>query len=389
MKFLHTIKGLNIEAGGLTTATYDLVSSLNELGCQTDLLSGGELRSNKETLAYDSFIKVVPFDNRTPLGFAPRMRLFLEQESDYALYHTNGLWVHINHLSAVVAQKKVKPYIISPHGMLYPEALGRHYWKKWLLLKLWFRKDIQRATCLHCTCNEEAYYCRKLGFTCPIAVIPNPVFVPQYIPDIIKRNEDNNGRFGRLRVGFIGRLHPRKRVERLLEAWKNFIDKPDGSELIIIGTGEKHYLDMLQNYVSTYKLRNVFFTGQLEGAEKFEMLATLRTCFVPSNFENFGMIIPEALMVGTPVLASTRTPWQDLNFCHCGWWNQADVPDILKIMRLSLDSHNDDMLKSMGRNGQNLVYHRFASEVVAKKMVSLYMDSIQGKLNDNETVIFK
>ena len=155
MKILHTIKGLNIEAGGLTTATYDLVTALNVVGCVTDLLSGGEFRSNAETIREDDFVKVVPFDNRTPLAFAPKMREFLKQETEYNLYHTNGLWVHINHLTCAIARKKHKPYVISPHGMLYPQALHRSYWKKWLLLQWWFKRDLQNAACIHCTCAER------------------------------------------------------------------------------------------------------------------------------------------------------------------------------------------------------------------------------------------
>ena len=113
MNILQTIKGLNIEAGGLTTATYDLVTALNQNGCPCDLLSGGELMSTQGIIRYDDFVKVRMFDNRTPLAFSAPMRHFLEEENEYDLYHTNGLWVYINHITCKIARKKQKPYVIS------------------------------------------------------------------------------------------------------------------------------------------------------------------------------------------------------------------------------------------------------------------------------------
>lgn len=57
--------------------------------------------------------------------------------------------------TCVVARRKNKPYVITPHGMLYPNALKRSYWKKWPLIQLFFKKDILEATCLHATCKQE------------------------------------------------------------------------------------------------------------------------------------------------------------------------------------------------------------------------------------------
>ena len=387
MKILHTIKGLNIEAGGLTTATYDLVTALNEVGCATDLLSGGELRSNAETIREDDFVKVVPFDNRTPLAFAPKMREFLKQETEYNLYHTNGLWVHTNHLTCAIARMKHKPYVISPHGMLYPQALHRSYWKKWLLLQWWFKRDLQNATCIHCTCAEEARHCRELGLTAPMAVIPNPVPIPNYIPDVIRENDERNTRFGTYKVGFIGRFHPRKRIERIIQAWEQYSDKPCNEELLLIGTGDKEYTSFLNFYVKEHALKNVNFTGQLEGREKFETLASLRAIFVPSDFENFGMIVPEALMVGTPVLASTGTPWQELQEIGCGWWNEANIENIVQVMRFVFDDGNKEALETMGDKGRCLVNERYSSHAIAKRMAHLYESILCGNLKECADVV--
>ena len=41
------------------------------------------------------------------------MRGFLHGETEYDLYHTNGLWQDVNHATAAIARAKGKPCVIS------------------------------------------------------------------------------------------------------------------------------------------------------------------------------------------------------------------------------------------------------------------------------------
>lgn len=77
-----------------------------------------------------------------------------------------------------MARKLGKPYVITTHGMLYPDAIKRSYWKKWPLLKLCFHKDIMQANCLHATCKQEMEHIRAFGYNGPVAIIPNPMVLP-------------------------------------------------------------------------------------------------------------------------------------------------------------------------------------------------------------------
>ncbi len=92
---------------------------------------------------------------------------------------------------------------------------------------------------------------------------------------------------------------------------------------------------------------------------------------MPSDMENFGMIIPEALIVGTPVMASLGTPWQALNEEKCGWWVDNSPESIAKVI--------DDLYKktpsermAMGQRGRDYILRTFAAEKVASQMLSLY-----------------
>lgn len=360
MKILQTIAGFGAHSGGTSTCTYDLLSALRHIGCNVDLMS----IQSKDLMGHgEEWIKVLPNDVFTPFGCSLNMKKFLSQ-SNYDLYHTNGLWMYCNHITSSVARKKGKPYIITPHGMLYPQALARSAWKKRLMMRLSFDKDIREASCIHVTCMQEMKYFRDLGYRNPVAVIANPVPIPDYVNDISSlRNKK--------RIGFLGRLHPRKNVKGLIEAWASLGMFTQNAELYIMGKGDESYEADLKKLVQTLGLTNVVFTGFVNGREKFEKLVLLSALFVPSDFENFGMIIPEALIAKTPVMASLGTPWEELNSYHCGWWVNNDLKTLARTMEVAL-SLSDDEIEAMGERGRQLVIEKYRDAHVATQMKQLY-----------------
>jgi hypothetical protein len=60
--------------------------------------------------------------------------------------------------------------------MLYPQALNHSKLKK-LFLKLFLFKDMNKASAIHATCEEEMQHLRNLGVKSPIAIIPNPIAI--------------------------------------------------------------------------------------------------------------------------------------------------------------------------------------------------------------------
>jgi len=361
MKILQTIAGFGAHSGGTSTCTYDLLSAMHRIGCNVDLMTLGstDLMGKGE-----QWIKALPDDGKTPYGYSRNMNKFLQQ-TDYNSYHTNGMWMHCNHETCLMARKKGKPYIITPHGMLYPQAMARSAWKKKLLLAVGgVDKDLKLATCIHATCKEEMEHYRALGYKNPVAVIPNPVPVPVFLHEIRRENSVK-------RIGFLGRLHPRKNVEALIDAWIMLGDKIKDAQLLIMGKGDAAYEQMLKDKVRQHGLKNVTFAGFVTGREKFEKLASLTALCVPSDFENFGMIVTEALSVGTPVIASLGTPWQELNTCHCGYWISNEVQAVADVLERLLDLPSSELIQ-MGENGKQLVESKYKDTQVAYMMKRLY-----------------
>lgn len=83
------------------------------------------------------------------------------------------------------------------------------------------------------------------------------------------------------------------------------------------------------------------------------------------------MIITEALSVGTPVMASLGTPWEELNTYDCGWWTDRTSENIADIMKQVMEMDTDRLL-AMGQRGRQLVAEKYTDIQVALKMKQLY-----------------
>ena len=385
MKVLMTIPGLSAKSGGPSTCTLDMMEGLWDvthpglmqqscgssgskvLGeCRVDLLT---VSSNDILGKGRPWLKDVPNDYRTPFVISRNIQKYLRQ-SDYDIYHANALWMGSTHDTCRIARKLGKPYVLSPHGMLYPTALAVKSWKKKILLNLWYNKDIMEATCLHATCQQEAEHCRQFGYKGPIAVIPNAVVFPKgvEIKESLYRDQS-----GRRQIGFLGRLHPIKKVENIIYAIDKLSDELKSQiSFQIMGKYDDQYEQWLKDEVNRLHLENcVEFVGFVSGKEKYERLSKLAALMVPSAQENFGMIVPEALICGTPVYASLGTPWEELNDWNAGWWKDNSSETIAGVIKEIL-SKSDKELLVMGKNGRQLIEEKYEQHKVAGMMMQLY-----------------
>ena len=370
MRVLQTIYDLTARSGGPSTCVCDLMQGLFDIKAPVELLTVKPVYCDEKNLGAGCvWLKELAYDYRTPLKISRNIRRVLA-ESDYDVYHANTLWTDCCHSTCVHARKAGKPYVLSPHGMLYPTALAISRWKKIPMLKLWFRKDIMGAACLHVTCEQEMAHCRAFGYKGPIAVIPNAVVFPEGVE---MKKEICRDPAGRRQIGFLGRLHPIKKVENVIYAIGLLPDERRRQlSFQIMGKYDDKYERWLKDEVARLELEDcVAFVGFVSGEEKYKRLARLSALMVPSAQENFGMIVPEALICGTPVYASLGTPWEELNQCDAGWWKDNEPATIAGVIEEIL-SLSDEHLLAKGRNGRKLVEEKYEQHKVAAMMLDLY-----------------
>lgn len=362
MKILHS-GSLDVKSGGPALSTYLTIRGLQNAGIDVEMLmpplsEDGMLIANDVKLHYTAPIK------NSRLGYMPKLHCTLNHLFEYDLYHVQGLWLYLGHGVASYARMHRKPYIITLRGMLYPQALAHSSLIKKISLLLYQRNDLQRAACIQATCKEELNYYRELGFSNPVAVLPNPIDVEGVIERPILSLQ-------KLRIGYLGRVHPRKRIERLIYAFDALRDELKEAELLIIGSGDDQYEQFLKDEVIRLNLTNIRFTGFLTGNEKDNAIVSLSYLVVPSDFENFGNIVTEALVRGVPVIASKGMPWQELEECHCGWWIDNDQETINKTLHIAINTSESERIE-MGMNGKQLVTDKYSVDSLGEKMKRLY-----------------
>ena len=390
MKILQTIPYMLAEHGGPSTCTCDMMDGLYDVEAKVDLLSSRPLDENQKVVGLGRpWMKTVECDYKTPLALSKHTDEFL-RSTTYDLYHANTLWLYPTHATCSYARKVGKPYVLSLHGMLYPTALAVSSWKKRIMGALWYRNDVMRATCLHATCRQEMEHCRAYGYKGPIAVIPNAVVFPDYLKGFVRSVDSFKFRNGKRYIGFLGRLHPIKKVENIIYALDCMREYENGDSLLdmvclqIMGKFDDSYELWLKDEVRRLGLQgHVEFLGLVSGKDKYDRLANLSALMVPSLQENFGMIVPEALVCGTPVYASFGTPWEELKTEMCGWWNDNSPETIALIIKEILNT-TEEQLFEMGNNGRKLIEQKYEQHKVATMMKQLYEWMVDEKMVMNK-----
>ena len=361
MKVLHT-GTLNVNAGGPAMSTYYTLLGLQQQGIDAQIIMYSLPPTERLTG------KKIPIHYaRTPwkykIGYSPVLKKEIEKLGNYNIYHAQGIWQYPTYALVDIARRKKKPYLITPRGMLYPQDIAKsNSFLKKLSLKFRLLDDLNQAACVQVTCKEEMIHCRNLGVNSPIAIIPNPIEIKKY---------EGTKKDNIFRLGYLGRISPRKNVESLIYAFAELREETDNTELLIIGSGDRQYESFLKKEVKRLNLHNVRFTGFLSGKEKDIAMASISVLAMPSEFENLGNVILEGLIRQIPCIATYGSPWEELNSYNCGWWVKYNPNTITETIREAIHTPSEE-LKAMGERGKVLMEKNYSIEAVAYKMKQLY-----------------
>jgi glycosyltransferase involved in cell wall biosynthesis len=247
--------------------------------------------------------------------------------------------------------------------MLGPEALQFSRRRKQLMWSCLQKRAVQAASCLHATSEQEYQDIRKFGLRQPIAVVPNGVDVPPWIDDRIRP--------GLRTVLYLGRIHPKKGLDRLVNAWAHVERLRPHWTLRLVGPDENGYLELLRRQASQLGLSRISFEAPLFGQLKCEAYQAAEIFVLPTLNENFAMTVAEALAHGTPVICTKGAPWRDLETNGCGWWISHDI-EVLAETLIQATSREPQELITMGKKGREWMLRDFSWKTLAAKMADVY-----------------
>ena len=149
MKIIHYIPSIDRTSGG-TTAYMQLLA--NELGKLVELHIVSHVSNNPVNIGNCQVHYIPTFNQYRKMK---RQWLFLLNEINPDIVHINCCWMPGCALTQKWSQELNYKIVLTPHGMLEPWIIKRHYWTRKIPALLLYQKNaIIKANYLHATANE-------------------------------------------------------------------------------------------------------------------------------------------------------------------------------------------------------------------------------------------
>ena len=194
----------------------------------------------------------------------------------------------------LIAMAFRKPVIMHAHGCEFhtfhaslPQALKQLM--NWMLQKCTYLIALSESW--------KEFYINNCDLTEEqVVVLPNPVEIPENVPDRTNSQQKIN-------IVFLGRIGKRKGVFDLLEAFAKITPEQRAqSELILAGIGQVEQANHLAEKLSLKE--HVTFAGWVDPAKRSELLSKADVFLLPSYNEGLPMALLEAMSWGLPVITT-------------------------------------------------------------------------------------
>jgi glycosyltransferase involved in cell wall biosynthesis len=118
----------------------------------------------------------------------------------------------------------------------------------------------------------------------------------------------------------MGRLHPKKGCDLLLEAYAATLAKDPAWRLVFAGPDDFNWQQRLQARAHALRIPDrIVWTGMLRDRLKWSALAAAEVFALPSHQENFGIAVAESLACAVPVLISREVNiWREIESANAG-----------------------------------------------------------------------
>jgi glycosyltransferase involved in cell wall biosynthesis len=370
---LHVIPWVATVRGGPSYALLRLARALAARGVEVEIAATrADLRPGEEERVRDWLGPNVPLGlvdtfGPRPLEFAPGWIAHLVPRIRRAdLVHVHMVFTYPVAVAPRLCRLFGVPYLIRPAGTLDRGSIAsRSTRKKRLALALVCRRNLLQAAAVHVTSAMEERELRALVPSAHLARVE--LGVDGASQPLARAPGDGT------RVGFLGRLHPKKGLELLLDALARL---PPALRLEIAGDGEPSYVAQLRDRARALGVgERVRWLGHLDEPEKERFLAGADVVAFPSRGENFGVAVAEAMAAGCAVVVSPEVALsEDIRAHGAGEVVSAD-PAALAAALAGLAA-DGGLRARLGAAARALAVERWSWDRISAQTLALYEDSL-------------
>jgi len=339
LKILQLVHTLDPSVGGVAAAVLALSRGLARRGHKLDIVV---LDDSASPWLVDIALPIHALGaGLTSYRYSSKLLPWLKKQGrDYDRVIVNGIWQYLSFAAWRRYAGSSIPYYVFPHGMLDPwfkETFPLKHLKKWLYWPWAEYRVLRDAAAVIFTSEEERSQARKSFwlYRCrekvsPLGVEAPPISSNAKLEFLSRYPQLQNARI----FLFLGRLHPKKGCDMLLEAFAQMRSN-DSISLILAGPDQVGWESDLRRQVTRLNLTNrVVFTGMLEGSMKQGAFANAEAFVLPSHQENFGISVVEALAASVPVLVSNRVNiWREIEADRAGYVESDDLAGTTRLLQ--------------------------------------------------------
>ena len=385
MRILHEIPTVNPASGGPAEGLRQL--------CQIYCMGGHEV----DVASLDSPELIPQYNFPAPVfalgpgwglyGYSPRAaRWFKKNIASYDVVFINCIWQY-NTLAAYRALAGTKtPYGVFTHGMLDPyfkKTFPLKHIKKSIYWHLFLQRILRHANTVMFTCEEEKILARQSfpRYQVKETVVPYGIFGPDcdnqvVAEEFLTRWPELRGK--RLAIS-IGRIHPKKGTDILIEAFAETMAKDSAWRLVIAGPDQIGLRQELEALAASLGVGDrITWTGMLQGTMKWGAFAASEVFVLPSHQENFGIVVAEAMVCSLPVIISDKVNiWREV----ANYWAGLVCDDTVEGTKASLmrwQALSQEEREALRARSRRCFDQLFNYEVTAKKALEAVDSVVHG-----------
>ena len=253
-------------------------------------------------------VPIVYFKRHALLGsaFSDELSVSVSRLPPGTVIHLHNTFHYLNVQVSRAARSRGLPVFHHPHGALDPHLLDGWSFqrvKKRIYVRTIEAPLLNRANGVFALTSNEASGLRKLGVISPVHVVPNGITLSAPAASAGRLNARN-----RLRLLYIGRINPKKRIEEILHAMSLVFGLGLECHLSIAGDANQFpsYSSSLRELANALHLHNrVEWLGFRDESQKRALFGQADLFIHSSESEGMAMAILEAMANRLPVLASS------------------------------------------------------------------------------------